>query len=136
VTTLHIDELQICEVDRQLAALEGWFARHLTRFVRYIAQRLLAYLHRLDRQLAALEGTVRVSLWRRAVYLFSRVKVNAKCPGCGHRVGRIEFSPQLRLIRHFCLVCGAQWGEQPLVDVKEWVADPGAITISNAQPQP
>lgn len=47
---------------------------------------------------------------------------NARCPGCGHRRGRIEFSSHDRLIAHKCLVCSATWGKDPVVPAAKWAA--------------
>ncbi len=50
--------------------------------------------------------------------------LNAKCPGCGHHRGRIEFCEKQRLVLHYCLICGARWGEKTVVDVDAWLKKP------------
>lgn len=60
-------------------------------------------------------------LWARLVYRTAKVDQNAKCPGCGHRRGRIELVRNVRLIKHTCLVCGANWGEATVVEADAWL---------------
>lgn len=59
------------------------------------------------------------------------VDVNLKCPGCGHRsgklrciVGRVENAEEKGFIEHTCLVCGATFYEETVVDLKLWRTKP------------
>jgi hypothetical protein len=102
--------------------LTAIFVRHeLGQTWRAVRMRIHLGMKRLDRRLASLEQAAHAFLLRTAVYRFTRVDVNAKCPACGHRLGRIEFASDLRLIRHVCLVCAAAWGERPVVDPTYWI---------------
>jgi hypothetical protein len=63
---------------------------------------------------------------RTRIHYFRRVDRNAKCPACGHRLGDIVFSVDLRLLVHKCFICRAEWGEKPLLVADAWLAKPAA----------
>ena len=63
---------------------------------------------------------------RKRIHYFRHVDRNAKCPACGHRLGDVVFSTDLRLLVHKCFVCRAEWGEKPLVDAASWLGEPPA----------
>jgi hypothetical protein len=88
---------------------------------------------RVDRQLLAAETAVLGAYRRWTYHRFTCVDENAKCPGCGHRQGRIEFSPLHRLVIHVCFKCGARWGEPPVVAADHWVADPHSAIFSDTE---
>lgn len=60
--------------------------------------------------------TVRQSLRHR----FKRVAEHAKCPACGYKHGRIRYSDADKCVAHECFVCGAKWGDDPVVDASSW----------------
>ena len=103
--------------------------RSRCRLLGFAGQDLRRYL-RARRQAFVLQTAATLRRW--AFHRFTRIDRNAKCPGCGHRSGRIEFSPEHRLLVHVCLICCAQWGEQPVVAADHWLAHPHATQISEA----
>jgi transposase-like protein len=63
----------------------------------------------------------KLSLWlQRRKALRLRIDRDAKCPACGYRRGTITFSPRDGAIKHRCMECGANWGEETLLPVKSW----------------
>ena len=56
------------------------------------------------------------------------LEVNAKCPGCGHRNGklrtgnvRLQGGAEKVMVEHQCQVCGAKFYEDTLADPSKWV---------------
>jgi hypothetical protein len=57
------------------------------------------------------------------------VDINQKCPGCGHRSGKLlcvdgqseaENPKRMKIIQHQCQVCGALWFEPCVVQPAAW----------------
>lgn len=59
--------------------------------------------------------------WLFPVY-WARVDINAKCPACGHHHGELKFLKDQKLVAHTCKVCGAMWGESPVLKAEAWLA--------------
>lgn len=68
----------------------------------------------------------------------ARIELNARCPVCAHRGGRLRAVEldasktdkplSVTLCQHTCLVCGARWFEKPIVKV-----DPGFVAPAIAR---
>jgi hypothetical protein len=68
----------------------------------------------------------------------ARIEVNARCPVCAYRRGRLRTVEvdasktdkplNATLCQHTCLVCGARWFEPPIVKV-----DPGFVAPAIAR---
>jgi ribosomal protein S27E len=71
---------------------------------------------------------------RRHVHKFSKVDVDAKCPGCGHFSGTIRFSAEQRVVVHRCNICGAEWAEAPIVNADDWAPKPDQLQALQAMP--
>jgi hypothetical protein len=60
----------------------------------------------------------------------ARLDPNAKCPACGHRQGKIRWTPYATwldgakgAVVHRCDVDGAFWFEKPLVSAEKWAVE-------------
>ena len=45
----------------------------------------------------------------------ARIDPDAKCPACGARQGTLTWRSDVKQVQHRCAVCGALWGEPPLM---------------------
>jgi hypothetical protein len=59
----------------------------------------------------------------------AEIDPNSKCPGCGHRNGKLKCDLVERkekpnttaMIQHVCQICGATWHEPTIVKPELWV---------------
>jgi transcription elongation factor Elf1 len=79
--------------------------------------RLSRYARKLRRRAFVLLGRARRAYRLRNI----RIDINAQCPACGHRSGRIEFDQQQRVIVHSCMICRAAWGEPTVLETTQWL---------------
>jgi hypothetical protein len=79
--------------------------------------RLSRYARKLKRRAFLLLGGARRTYRLRN----TRIDINAQCPSCGHRCGRIEFDQQQKVIAHHCMICRAEWGEPTVLDTDQWL---------------
>lgn len=95
-------------------------------WVRYQVKRLLKFLTKLY------------------VRYFVQSDSHAKCPACGIRKKHdVHWNEALRMVLHTCARCGANWGEQPIVQADLWSPNPQEqreperqTTIMHAQREP
>lgn len=81
-------------------------------------QYYLAY-YRIRKRREARRQARKEELLRQAA-LTSFIDVDAKCPACGHCQGEIRFSADHEVVIHTCKICGAHWGEKPIVTFNHW----------------
>lgn len=60
----------------------------------------------------------------------TEIDPNSKCPGCGHRNGKLKCMPVMRtekpnttvMVQHTCAVCSAFWFEPTVLKPEKWVS--------------
>lgn len=70
-----------------------------------------------------------INAWKTWNIRRQKIEINAACPACGHRSGDIMWSQEYKRVMHFCKVCKAAWGEDPVVKADDWMIK--AKTIEN-----
>lgn len=65
-----------------------------------------------------------------------QLDINAPCPACGHRRGKLKSGQKdgKLQVQHDCLVCGAQWWEDPVLKQMEPIAATSATVKVDAPP--
>jgi hypothetical protein len=77
-------------------------------------------------------GVALAVMWH--VY-FRKIDPNERCPGCGHRSGKIQWESELvwpdktkGAVLHRCAICSAAWGEKPIHKAADW-----AVNVTESQ---
>lgn len=70
------------------------------------------------------------------IVIIRKIDPSVVCPACGHKKGKIHFIVSVRAIEHTCMICGAQWREDPVLIDFEPVAVNSTTAKLSGIPEP
>jgi hypothetical protein len=70
---------------------------------------------------------IRFVIWLTRRFV-KRIDLHSKCPACGMvKKHKISFVQERGVVVHTCAVCGALWGQDPIVSLDLWSKSHAAV---------
>lgn len=124
--------------------------RHLQKLRAFARKSLTVFLRAIQIRSNGEPVTYRKFIWLWSLHFLKLARIRMekrslteKCPACGHRAPhKIEWTAKLTFadntrgaIVHTCAICGAEFGERPVIPSKFWlVARPSILEQEEERP--